>query len=83
MPSGVQAVTACLADPSATVCTCMSVSRREIVGAIGSLGLKTVEQVGEHTQAGTGCGTCRGEIRSLLAVAAQEASEVTETTAAA
>jgi assimilatory nitrate reductase electron transfer subunit len=68
MPAGVAAPAAPLIDPSATVCTCMSVTQGEITGAIGTAGLQTVEQVGEHTRAGTGCGTCRGEIQALLDV---------------
>jgi NAD(P)H-nitrite reductase large subunit len=66
MPSGTEAPPACSDDPNETVCTCMSVTLGEITNAIGSLGLETIEQVGEHTRAGSGCGTCRGEIHALL-----------------
>jgi NAD(P)H-nitrite reductase large subunit len=68
MPAGVAAPAARTDDPSTTVCTCMSVTQGEITGAIESRRLQTVEQVGEHTRAGTGCGTCRSEIRVLLDV---------------
>jgi ferredoxin-nitrate reductase len=66
IPAGVTAPAAIIDDPSATVCTCMSVTQSEIASAIGSLGLETVAQVGDRTRAGTGCGTCHGEIRALL-----------------
>ena len=44
----------------------MTVTQREITSAIGSMGLHTLEQVGKHTRAGTGCGTWHSEIRALL-----------------
>ena len=66
MPPGVAAPARYVAEPSAKVCTCMSVTYGEAAQAIGALGLSSVEEVGEHTRAGTGCGTCRGEIRALL-----------------
>jgi NAD(P)H-nitrite reductase large subunit len=83
MPSGVQApigpgLQPPEADPSATVCTCMSVTQGEIASAIVSLGLETVEQVGEHTRAGTGCGTCRSEIGALLALRRDDAERTSE-----
>jgi ferredoxin-nitrate reductase len=66
MPAGVPPQSTRVDDPNATVCTCMSVTQREIANAIGSLALDTVRQVGEHTRAGTGCGTCHAEIGALL-----------------
>jgi ferredoxin-nitrate reductase len=75
MPDGVAAPAACVEDPSATVCTCMSVTHGEIAGAISSLGLRTVGQVGERTRAGTGCGTCRSEIVALLDSRRSEAGD--------
>ena len=38
------------------ICHCFEVSRDEIEKAIREKGLKTVEEVGEATNAGTGCG---------------------------
>ena len=78
MPPGAAAPAACIDDPGATVCTCMSVTQGEITSAIGAGSLRTVEQVGEHTRAGTGCGTCRVEIGALLDIqhaVAEAASE--------
>jgi assimilatory nitrate reductase catalytic subunit len=53
-------------DPSAAVCTCMSVTQGEVCAAISALKLESVEDVGQHTRAGTGCGTCRPDIAALL-----------------
>jgi ferredoxin-nitrate reductase len=86
IPAGVAAPAACLDDPAATLCTCMSVTQRAITTAIGSLGLETVEQVGRHTRAGTGCGTCRTEIGALLDArrgAADRTNEIENSAAAA
>jgi NAD(P)H-nitrite reductase large subunit len=49
-----------------TVCHCMEVTRGEIVDAIKAKNLKTVEEVGEETAAGTGCGGCQDIIQEIL-----------------
>ncbi|GHS84944.1 hypothetical protein FACS1894201_04070 [Bacteroidia bacterium] len=51
---------------SETICHCMGVSRDEIVSTIKEKHLKTVAQVGEETDAGTGCGGCQPEIQAIL-----------------
>ncbi|HET9073862.1 MAG TPA: molybdopterin-dependent oxidoreductase [Solirubrobacteraceae bacterium] len=66
MPAGIEATPVCEQDPAGAVCTCMAVSRGEIVAAITAFGLDSVRTVGEHTRAGTGCGTCRRDIQRLL-----------------
>jgi nitrite reductase (NADH) large subunit len=48
------------------VCTCHKVSEARICDAIGA-GACTVETLGETTKAGTGCGSCRGELTQLIA----------------
>lgn len=48
------------------ICNCMEVYKSEIVKAIKSKGLKTVEEVGEATDAGTGCGGCQDDIQEIL-----------------
>ena len=55
---------------SEIICHCFEVSREEIENAIREKGLKTVEEVGEATNAGTGCGGCQEqwEIISLPAI---------------
>lgn len=66
MPSRMTAAVGVIKEPNATVCTCMAVTQGEITSAIDSQGLRTVREIGEHTRAGSGCGTCRGEIQALL-----------------
>ena len=51
---------------SAIICLCFEVSREEIENAIREKGLKTVEEVGEATNAGTGCGGCQEQIQEIL-----------------
>ena len=52
-------------DPGATVCSCFSVGANTIRAAITS-GAQSVEAVGTATSAGTNCGSCKAEIRSLI-----------------
>ena len=51
---------------SEIICHCVEVSREEIENAIREKGLKTVEEVGEVTNAGTGCGGCQEQIQEIL-----------------
>jgi len=48
------------------VCSCQAVPRTAIERAIRANALTSVEQVGRHTQAGTGCGGCRVRVQALL-----------------
>ncbi|MBO0767069.1 MAG: molybdopterin-dependent oxidoreductase [Solirubrobacterales bacterium] len=56
-------------DPSQVVCSCNSVTRGTICDAITQSGCDSVTAVGEQTRAGTGCGSCQGEIQSLISSA--------------
>jgi bacterioferritin-associated ferredoxin len=47
------------------VCQCNAVTDREIAEAIDA-GNVTVEDVGDETGAGTGCGTCVGSIEDMI-----------------
>ena len=51
---------------SEIICHCFEVSREEIENAIREKGLKTVEEVGEVTNAGTGCVGCQEQIQEIL-----------------
>ena len=53
------------AGPGVMVCACNNVGKRAIGAAITG-GACTVRAVGEVTGAGTGCGSCQGEIGRLL-----------------
>ena len=48
------------------VCRCHDVSNIEIKDAIEANNLKTVEEVGDETSAGTGCGFCQEEIQEII-----------------
>ena len=52
--------------PEQAVCVCFGIGAREIGAAIRA-GCETVDTVGAATKAGTNCGSCRPEIRALLA----------------
>ena len=53
-------------DDEMLVCACMSVTRGRIVEAVRRDALSDVDAVARATQAGTGCGTCRKTVASLL-----------------
>ncbi|HEU0221188.1 MAG TPA: molybdopterin-dependent oxidoreductase, partial [Paracoccaceae bacterium] len=57
-------------DPGATVCSCFDVGVNTILSAIAEQGLASVEGIGKALRAGTNCGSCRPELRALLATAA-------------
>ncbi|MFK3668182.1 molybdopterin-dependent oxidoreductase [Ochrobactrum teleogrylli] len=52
-------------DPGATVCSCFGVGVNQIAAAIRS-GCHSVEAIGKELNAGTNCGSCRGEIRGII-----------------
>jgi assimilatory nitrate reductase catalytic subunit len=54
-------------DAGRVVCACHNVGEKTILDAIRKEGLKSVEEVGLCLKAGTNCGSCVPEIRSLLA----------------
>ncbi len=54
-------------DGGALVCSCFGVGCNTITDAILSKGLSDVDAVGAAIGAGTNCGSCRPEIRALLA----------------
>ena len=64
-------------DEGATVCACFSVGVNTIARAIAEQALVTVEAIGTALRAGSNCGSCRPEIRSLIALhmPRQEAAE--------
>jgi bacterioferritin-associated ferredoxin len=47
------------------VCICAAVTEPQVRACIGA-GARTVEEIGERTQAGTGCGTCRERLGMLV-----------------
>jgi NAD(P)H-nitrite reductase large subunit len=53
-------------EPGDLICSCNAVSRGEIEAAVRAGGLVSAAEVGRETRAGTGCGSCLGEIEALL-----------------
>jgi ferredoxin-nitrate reductase len=69
---------ATLLDPTSTtepvapsdtqvICSCNSVTRGAIMDAVRARKLKTLAQVAQATRASTGCGSCAGDVETLLA----------------
>jgi len=54
-------------DPGPTVCSCFEVGANAILSAVASGEATTVDAVGALLQAGTNCGSCRPEIKALIA----------------
>lgn len=56
--------------PAATkdkmVCTCFSVTEKQIINAIKENDLKTLEEVTNYTKAGGACGNCKQNIQAIL-----------------
>lgn len=52
-------------DRGATICACFGIGANEIAAAVAR-GCGTVAAVGEATQAGSNCGSCRSEIRNAI-----------------
>jgi assimilatory nitrate reductase catalytic subunit len=53
-------------DPGPLVCSCFGVGRNTLCKAIAQDRLKTPQEVGAKLKAGTNCGSCLPEIRSLI-----------------
>ena len=55
-------------DRKEIICNCMDITRGEIIDAIKNNNLKTVDEVGDATEAGTVCGSCQDDIEDILKV---------------
>ncbi len=55
-----------MSEQDEIICNCMEVYKGTIVKAIKEKGLKTVEEVGDETEAGTVCGQCQDNIQEIL-----------------
>lgn len=52
------------------LCQCNTVFEHEVVACVRR-GARSVQEVGEGCDAGTGCGSCRGAIKTILEEEAQ------------
>ena len=53
-------------DRNELICICMEVRLAYIEDAIVSGNLKTVDEIGDATEAGTSCGACHDEIEEII-----------------
>ena len=54
-------------DPGAIICACFSVGINTIIEAVTQGGCHSVEAIGAALKAGTNCGSCRAEIKGIIA----------------
>ena len=54
--------------PDRVVCRCLRITEQEVITAIVELGLRTVKDVRQATEAGGGCTCCHRELKAYLAV---------------
>ena len=52
------------------LCQCNTVFEHEVVACVRR-GARSVDEVGDDCEAGTGCGSCRGAIKTILEEEAQ------------
>ncbi len=55
-------------------CHCLGVTTEEVVQAVTTLGLRTLDELRQHTGAGEGCTACHFRLRRLLHLHAQSSS---------
>jgi assimilatory nitrate reductase catalytic subunit len=60
--------------PGRIVCSCFNVGVNQLAAAVAA-GCSTVEQIGRRLSAGTNCGSCRSEIRTIIDAARIQAAE--------
>jgi assimilatory nitrate reductase catalytic subunit len=56
------------------VCSCFNVGVNQLASAVAA-GCSTVEQIGAQLRAGTNCGSCRSEIRTIIDAGRVQAAE--------
>ena len=68
---------ACIAPGSCAdrvVCKCLKITEEQVIGAITTLGLRTLVELRTVTEAGTGCNCCHRELNAYLAIYAPSSS---------
>jgi assimilatory nitrate reductase catalytic subunit len=56
------------------VCSCFNIGVNQLASAVAA-GCTTVEQIGTQLRAGTNCGSCRSEIRTIIDAGRVQAAE--------
>ena len=55
-----------MSDQNELICVCMDVKRGMIEDAIKKHQLKTIDEIGDVTEAGLNCGACQDELQTIL-----------------
>ena len=55
-----------MAEENPIICTCLDMTKSELVAEIKKRGLKTIEEVGDEVEAGAVCGSCIDDIQDVL-----------------
>jgi bacterioferritin-associated ferredoxin len=62
--------------PDRLVCRCLKITEQEVITAITTLGLRTLTEVRQVTEAGDGCTCCHRELHTYLAIYSPSSSPV-------
>ena len=62
--------------PDRVVCRCLRVTEETVISAIVTLGLRTVKEVRQATDAGNGCTCCHKELAAYLTVYSSSSSPI-------
>ena len=62
--------------PDRVVCKCLRITEETVISAIVTLGLRTVKEVRQATEAGDGCTCCHKELAAYLAVYSSSSSPI-------
>ena len=55
-----------MSDPNELICICMDVRRGTIADAIKKHNCNNIDEIGDHTEAGTNCGACHSDLEYIL-----------------
>lgn len=55
-----------MSDKNELICVCMDVRRGMIEDAVKKYQMKTVDEIGDITEAGLNCGACLDELQKIL-----------------
>jgi bacterioferritin-associated ferredoxin len=62
--------------PDRLVCRCLGVTEEVVIAAITTLGVRTLQQLKEVTEAGTGCRCCLRQLHNYLVVYSSSSAEI-------
>ncbi len=62
--------------PDRLVCRCLGVTEEVVIAAITTLGVSTLQQLKDVTEAGSGCRCCHRELHNYLVVYSSSSAEI-------